>query len=312
MINDTVNDSSTSRHRGDESVKTLTLQEITRLVNNVNLDEEIVVIHDWNPNFTPLSGPARIDALLIILCTSGRGRIGIDLREFDIEPNTLIIIQPKNYINLLSSTDIRANIVACSRHVVEDVLPKLTELLPLLIHHRAEPVTRLTDAEAEGLNTFCKFLSDKLKGPRTPFLQRKVMCMLQAALFEMMDIHHSKSESTMFRRPRKEEIMAQFIIAVSEDFRKHREVAYYAGKLCITPKHLSAVAKEISGRTAGEWIENYVIMEAKVLLKSTDMTIQQIAACMNFANQSFFGKYFKHQTGISPSEYRKRAAEEFA
>ncbi len=63
--------------------------------------------------------------------------------------------------------------------------------------------------------------------------------------------------------------------------------------------------KEISGRTAGDWIENYVIMEAKVLLKTTDMTIQEIAVYLNFANQSFFGKYFKHHTGSSPSNYRK-------
>ena len=65
------------------------------------------------------------------------------------------------------------------------------------------------------------------------------------------------------------------------------------------------MVKEISGRTAGEWIENYVTVEAKVLLRSTDLTIQEIASRLNFTNQSFFGKYFKHQTGMSPSEYRK-------
>lgn len=99
--------------------------------------------------------------------------------------------------------------------------------------------------------------------------------------------------------------MAKFIIAVSESFRERREVSWYAERLCITPKHLSAVCKETSGRTAGEWIESYVTMEAKVLLKSTDMTIQEIAAKLNFANQSFFGKYFKHQTGLSPTAYRR-------
>ena len=99
--------------------------------------------------------------------------------------------------------------------------------------------------------------------------------------------------------------MAKCILAVSEAFREERQVASSAHKRCITPKQLSSVVKEISGRTAGDWIENYVVMEAKVLLKTTDMTIQEIAAYLNFANQSFFGKYFKHQTGVSPSVYRK-------
>lgn len=100
--------------------------------------------------------------------------------------------------------------------------------------------------------------------------------------------------------------MAKFILAVSENFRENRQVNYYADRLCITSKHLSSVVKEISGSTAGEWIENYVTMEAKVLLRTTDLTIQQIATKLNFNNQSFFGKYFRHITGMSPTAYRKQ------
>ena len=70
--------------------------------------------------------------------------------------------------------------------------------------------------------------------------------------------------------------------------------------LCVTPKHLSATIKETSGRTAGEWIDSYVIIEAKTLLRNTGLTIQEVSAKLNFSNQSFFGKYFKHITGISP------------
>ena len=290
-----------------QEVNELTLQGMARKVNNVNLDEEIVVVQDWEVDKSKVVLPARVDALLILLCTAGKGRIGIDLREYDVKTNTLVIIQPKNYVHLYSYEDgARANILACSRHVVEDVLPKLTDLLPLLIHHRTEPVTHLTEEEAAALHGFFTFLKTKLNGPRTPFLQRKVMCMLQAALFEMMDIHHAKAGDSMFHRNRKEEIMARFIIAVSENFRERREVAWYAEHLCITPKHLSNVAKATSGRTAGEWIESYVTMEAKVLLKTTDQTVQEISSLLNFTSPSFFGKYFKRRTGLSPSEFRSR------
>ena len=71
-------------------------------------------------------------------------------------------------------------------------------------------------------------------------------------------------------------------------------------------KHLSTVVKEISGKTAGEWIDSLVVLEAKALLKSSELSIQEIADELHFANQSFFGKYFKHHTGMSPKEYRRQ------
>lgn len=285
----------------------VTMQKIAKFVNNENFNEEIIAFdHDVsiaNEKLTPL----RIDALLIALCTEGSGKIGIDLREYELQKNSLIVIQPKNYINLSQfSEDFKCSVVVCSKHVVEDVLPKLTDILPLLVHHRTEPVTQLTEEEATGIKHFYGFLSTKLKGPKTRFLKQKIRCMLQATLYEMMDINHRHSSQVEeSNRTRKEEIMAKFIIAVSEEFRAQRQVAYYAQKLCISPKHLSSVVKEISGRTAGDWIENYVVMESKVLLRSTDMTIQEIAVYLNFANQSFFGKYFKQHTGFSPTAYRK-------
>ena len=87
--------------------------------------------------------------------------------------------------------------------------------------------------------------------------------------------------------------------------RSERSVKFYADQLCLTPKHLSGVVKEVSGKTVGEWIDELVILEAKALLNSSSMNIQEIADRLNFANQSFFGKYFKHYTGMSPKEYRK-------
>ncbi len=86
-------------------------------------------------------------------------------------------------------------------------------------------------------------------------------------------------------------------------------MAFYAGKLFVTPKHLSAVLKEVSDKTAGEWIDQRVILEAKVLLRSTGLNIQEISAMLNFANQSFFGKYFRHLTGMSPRDYRSKLSE---
>jgi AraC-like DNA-binding protein len=82
-------------------------------------------------------------------------------------------------------------------------------------------------------------------------------------------------------------------------------VSNYAKKLCITAKHLSAVVKNVSGQSPTDIINSYVILDAKISLTTTDMTIQEISARLHFPNQSFFGRYFKQHTGLSPRQYRK-------
>ncbi len=83
-------------------------------------------------------------------------------------------------------------------------------------------------------------------------------------------------------------------------------MTFYAEQLFLTPKHLSRVIKEVSGRSAGEWIDEQVILEAKARLKNLSLTVQEISDQLGFPNQSFFGKYFKRHVGLSPSDYRKK------
>ena len=112
--------------------------------------------------------------------------------------------------------------------------------------------------------------------------------------------HKMESDSVSY----KNSIVERYIELVQTHYREERIIGFYADKLCITPKYLSKLVKEYTGRSAGEWIENYVILEARAMLQSSDMTIQQIASSLNFPNQSFFGKYFKRATGLSPKQYR--------
>ncbi len=292
-----------------QDVRTFSLEEMIRLINNVNLDKDIVVIDNWVATNSFSQTPMRVDGLLIILCTSGRGRLGIDLREYDITPDTLVIIQPNNYIHLYEyQPDTQAYILACSPKILKEIRPRLTDMLPLLLRQRTEPVTHLSLEEASTIRDSFRFITTKLAVGSPQFLHSKMVCLLQATLIELIDILDMKKESATANGSRKEELMAKFILAVGEEFRQHREVSYYAQKLCITPKHLTSVSKVVSGRTAGEWIENFVTMEAKVLLKTTNLTIQEISVLLNFANQSFFGKYFKHQTGMTPSDFRRKVS----
>ena len=97
-----------------------------------------------------------------------------------------------------------------------------------------------------------------------------------------------------------------FTALLQQHSKRERNVGFYAAQLNITPKYLSAVVKEVSGKTAARWIDESVILEAKTLLKYSGLSIQEIAYRLNFSTQSFFGKYFKQHTGFSPSRYKRK------
>ena len=82
--------------------------------------------------------------------------------------------------------------------------------------------------------------------------------------------------------------------------------SFYADKLCLTPHYLSSVIRETSGQTVMQWINQAVILEAKVLLKHSNLLVFQISDELNFPNPSFFSKFFKRMTGMTPAEYQKQ------
>lgn len=289
----------------EKSDKIVPLREIAAYVNNPDADPEILAFEGRiNPKDVG-TDPLRVDALMMMLFTEGSGKISIDLKEYEVGVDSMLILNPHNYISIRDCTpDVSGKVLFISHKAVENILPKLTDLLPVIVYNRNMPVRQLNADEVEWMSGIFRLIRSKLEGRPTKFMMPKLYNILQAALYEIMDINIAGEANDKTMRSRKEELMAKFILAVMQDCTRHRKVEYYANRLYITSKHLSAVVKEISGMTAGKLIDNYVVLEAKMLLKNTDLTIQEIATRLNFPNQSFFGKYFKHSTGLSPSEFR--------
>ena len=101
-----------------------------------------------------------------------------------------------------------------------------------------------------------------------------------------------------------------FIFSLSQNFRTHHSVSFYAAEQCLTPRYFSTIVREKSGRNALQWIMMFIIAEAKKLLSDPDPSIKEIAETLGFSNQSFFGRYFKQYVGLSPMAFRSSGAEE--
>ena len=130
--------------------------------------------------------------------------------------------------------------------------------------------------------------------------------MLKTLIYELGNEIWNVQRINEKKNTRAESIFANFIGLVEKNFRVERRVGWYAEKLCITPKYLSETVKLVSKKTPNDWIDSYVTLEIRVLLKNSSKSIKEIASDLNFPTQSFLGKYFKEHVGLSPSQYRKK------
>ena len=159
----------------------------------------------------------------------------------------------------------------------------------------------MTEEELKSVMAFYSILQRTVRKKDNPYRMEIVQCLIKAYFYSStyLELPEDKKKSKNMI------VVEQYLKQVETNFKEQRGVEFYANKLCFTPKYLSKLIKESSGRSANEWIDNYVVLEAKALLKSTNKTIQQISDELNFPSQSFFGKYFKRQVGVSPKEYKK-------
>lgn len=171
---------------------------------------------------------------------------------------------------------------------------------------KEQPCVHLKPEEMDAIQEYYSFLQKKVKLKDNPFRKEITQGLILSLFYEIYSIYQGNEPAARKTKTRKEDLFERFIRSISESYKVERSVAYYADKMFLTAKHLSTAVKEVSGKTAGEWIDSLVILEAKALLKSSEMSIQEISDELHFANQSFFGKYFKHHTGMSPKEYRKQ------
>ena len=168
------------------------------------------------------------------------------------------------------------------------------------------PILEITDDQEEKMHLLLDYVHSIYTDTQNIFRDQIARNCIQSFLLNLYDKTHRESALNTTGLTRPEEIFHRFIKLVRQRCFTEREVDYYAGELFITPRYLSTVAHDISGHTAKQLIDKHVIIEIKIMLKTTQMTLQEIAHKMNFPDQSFFGRYFKKHTGMSPLQYRNK------
>lgn len=171
-------------------------------------------------------------------------------------------------------------------------------------HIAEHPVIHVEDNRL--LEAYGKLLSLRLAQEQRPYKKDTISFIVRASIYEILAEMENYVESSGNRTITQADILfRKFIELISVMEVKSRSVSRYAEQLCVTPKYLSTVCKQISGKTAYEWINQFVITDIQRLLKYSEKSIKEISEYLNFPNTSFFGKYVKAHLGYSPKEYRK-------
>ena len=230
----------------------------------------------------------------------------IDTREQSVMPGDLLFISERHIVdNFMSSSDFECQCIMLSTQFYHGFVQNVKNVSSLLLFSMNNPVVHLTVQEIQTYSNYYETIRRKMADESHHYRTELVQALLLAMFYDMSGVIYRIEQSSAKKQGRADVIFARFIALLQENFRTERRVSWYAKQLDITAKYLSEVVKSVSKRTPNEWIDSYVVLEIRVLLKNSPKSIKEITEELKFPNQSFLGKYFKEHVGVSPSEYRK-------
>lgn len=287
-----------------QTIKESDLNKAKTWSESVFLDDDLLLTERINEAPMPTE-PRRMNFILIGLCIKGEVMYQLDTQKQVIKPGNILIVSDRHVVDSYHhSDDMEGLCIMMSVHFFREIIQNVSDVSSLFLFSRQHPVMSLEQKEIETFKEYFQVIKQKICDQRNHFRKDLIKTLLLAMFYDLSNIiyrvqYNDKPQS------RADAIFTHFIKLVEKNYRQERRVGWYAAQLNITPKHLSETVKNASRRTPNEWIDDYVTLELRVLLKNSTKTIKEIAQELNFPNQSFLGKFFKEHVGVSPSKYRK-------
>ena len=248
--------------------------------------------------------PLQAPGFIFLLCTRGTCTLTIHLTQYQLKENSLAIVAPNMFLQIKEqSSDCRFIFVAYSKELIygSTLFSHTIEYTPYIFEH---PVVDLSKKVGKLFHDYFMMLIRILDLNKEETPQQQIrLSYTQIIMFLSIVIKESK-KITQVRYNSKQEIAKELVRMVVQYYKTERNISFYAEKMHLSPQHLSTTIKKITGKTLTDIISSFIIHDAQAKLRSTEMTIQEIAYSLNFPDISFFGKYFKRYTGMSPKQYR--------
>ena len=252
---------------------------------------------------------------IIVFCTEGWAQFEYDGNVVQIQKNDFFLYMVHSTVcNIQASSDFNCRQIWFTRSELWNIeiynLISVADMSLLKLH----PVVHLSNDEIKLCDNYFQLLCSRIKSSTSLLGSHIVRSLLGTILLELLSIMRRSSEQTddqlrqeeLTSSSHKKRIIDNFMKLVEESDGRIRRVDEFASQLNITPKYLSTILKEVMNRRPSTYILLYTMKAIEHRLRFTDMTMQEIAHDLKFPNASFFGKYFKERTGMTPLEYRNK------
>ena len=269
-------------------------------------DDEIFKAGADKDEWLPSGKTMKVDVDTIIFCRKGTALIEIDLIPYEIVANTqLIIIAGSIVHNISNSDDFRISYIIFKHEVYDEATAQLEPSFTFFL--KEYPCVQLGEKRINKMNYLVEAMEDFYNEKTNCFRVKIFKNNIQSFLLDVYDKTRTlfkidKSEEV----GRREELFIKFIHLIHNFCPKEREVGFYAEKLYITSRYLSSITQSVAEKSAKYIIDEHAIQRIKIMLKYSNMSIQDISYELNFPDQSFFARYFKKHTGMTPIEYRTK------
>lgn len=247
----------------------------------------------------------RTEGGAILFCRRGSATVTVDQLRDRVTRNTLLLLLPGSILHLNERTDdFRVRFCAFSLELFSEAAYRLDPSFFHILHEHA--IIRLPDRIIDGVRNWFQMAFYTYRDRGNIFRNTIIRNRLQNVLLETfdktqrfaLDVHSQKGTT------RQTDLFQRFVALVHEHCTEQREVAFYADRLCISTRYLSTIIRSVAHSTAKEFIDRSVVLEIKMLLGSTELSVQEIAYRLHFPDQSYLGRFFKKHTGVSPTEFR--------
>lgn len=290
----------------NKGLDNISIAEVKRKFNLSHIDDDLMLF-DNLADMRIDNGPHRNTGIIVGLCLQGSFHYTVNTEEHDITPGDAIIIHDGQVIDNYRADDGSDGIgIMMTYGFFHEIVKGVHELSSLFLFSRSHPVFRLLPAEIQNVRNYFRLIKEKVDDKSNYFRKDVARLLILAMIYDLSNAIYRIQQNSDRKHTSAEKIFTEFIKLVEQNFRHERRVGWYGQQLCITPKYLSEIIRQVSRRTPNEWIDNYVIMELRVQLANTTKSIKEIAHDMNFPNQSSMGKFFKDHVGMSPLSYRKK------
>lgn len=260
-----------------------------------------------------LQYPVRFDGYIIFYLKKGHFSVDVNLHTFEVREHSLMINVPGNIVKVSQYDEDHIDqldlvFVLISKEFMSGIQFDFGKVFQDGLNLLHNPCIILDDFQMAVANDYMN-LARKLIGAPFAYKRETIGSLLTSLTYLAADVWSKQVDEARKlaldpHATRSNQVFEHFLTLVSEHHNTERGVAFYADKLCLTPKYLSKLVKTASGRSAPDWIDSFVILEAKNLLKYSDLPIKEVVYRLHFPNPSVFHKFFKAHTGLTPMQYR--------